>query len=66
MIKAIENKDRRVQAQYLVDGVVVTLCKPGKVRKGERTWVGGSKYTVAGLGGKAVALRNQGLAKAKG
>jgi len=66
MMKAMDTKDRRVQAQYLVDGVVVTMCKPGRVRKGERTWVGGSKYTVAGLGAKAVALRNQGLVRAKG
>lgn len=60
MIKAIENKDRRVQAQYLVDGVVVTLCKPGRVRKGERTWraVRGS---VANMGHQAATLTGGGM-----
>jgi hypothetical protein len=58
--------DRRVQEQYVVDGALVTICKPAKARKSERTWRGGSKWSVAGLGGKALSLRNGGLAKAKG
>ena len=62
---AMETKDRRVLAQYLMDGVVVTLCKPGRVRKSERTWKA-VRGSVANLGGKAVSLRGVGLNRAKG
>lgn len=65
MIRNIDTKDRRVDAQYLVDGVLVTICKPGKVRKSERTWKA-VRGSVANLGGKAVALRGIGFNHAKG
>ena len=66
MMQAVKPTDRRVEAQYLMDGVTVMICKPAKPRKSERTWLSGSKYSTRNLGGKAVSLRNQGLANAKG
>ena len=66
MIQKIETTDRKVQAQYLLDGVLVTICKPAKARRSERTWSAGAKYSVANLGAKAATLRNAGLAHAKG
>ena len=66
MIRMNENKPRNALAQYTMDGVVVTVYKPRKPRKSERTWHGAAKWSVANLGGKAVALRDQGLVRAKG
>ena len=66
MMQAVKPTDRRVEAQYIMDGVVVMVCKPAKPRKGERTWMSGAKYSVRNLGAKAVNLRNEGLATAKG
>jgi hypothetical protein len=66
MMKAVKPTDRRVEAQYIMDGVVVMVCKPAKPRRSERTWTSGAKYSVRNLGGKAVSLRDQGLAGAKG
>lgn len=66
MILEIENKPRNALAQYEVDGVKVTVYKPCKPRKGEKTWVGASKWSAANLGAKAMSLRDQGLPKAKG
>jgi hypothetical protein len=65
MIQKIETTDRKVQAQYLLDGVLVTICKPAKPRKSERTWRA-TKGSIAQLGGKGATLRNAGLAHAKG
>lgn len=66
MIEAVKPTDRRVEAQYIMDGVVVMVCKPAKPRKGERTWRSGAKYSIANLGGKARTLRDAGLSHAKG
>lgn len=66
MMQAVKPTDRRVEAQYIMDGVVVMVCKPAKPRKGERTWMSGSKYSVRNLGAKAATLRNEGLSHAKG
>lgn len=66
MMQAVKPTDRRVEAQYIMDGVVVMVCKPAKPRKGERTWLSGAKYTVANIGRKGQSLRNNGLATAKG
>jgi hypothetical protein len=66
MIEAVKPTDRRVEAEYIMDGVRVMVCKPAKPRKSERTWMSGAKYSTSNLGGKAVTLRNQGLAMAKG
>lgn len=57
MITVLDNKDRRVSAAFLVDGVKVTLCKPGPVRK---TWkpVRGSLYN---MGAKAASLAGCGI-----
>jgi hypothetical protein len=66
MIKSIQPTDRKVQAQYLLDGVLVTICKPARPRRSERTWSAGAKYSVANLGAKAATLRNAGLPHAKG
>ena len=66
MMKAVKPTDRRVEAQYIMDGVVVMVCKPAKPRRSERTWTSGAKYSVRNLGAKAVTLRDQGLAGAKG
>jgi hypothetical protein len=66
MIKSIQPTDRKVQAQYLLDGVLVTICKPARPRRSERTWSAGAKYSVANLGAKAATLRNVGLSHAKG
>jgi hypothetical protein len=66
MMQAVKPTDRRVEAQYIMDGVVVMVCKPAKPRKGERTWLSGAKYSLANLGGKANTLRNAGLPNAKG
>lgn len=66
MIRKTETKDRRIQSEYLMDGIRVVICKPAKPRQGERTWRGAAKYSMANLGGKAVTLRNQGLVHAKG
>ena len=65
MIQKIETTDRKVQAQYLLDGVLVTICKPAKPRKSERTWRA-TKGSIAQLGAKGATLRNAGLAHAKG
>ena len=65
MIQKIETTDRKVQAQYLLDGVLVTICKPGKPRRSERTWVA-TKGSIAQLGAKGASLRNAGLSHAKG
>ena len=66
MIRLNENKPRNAIAQYTMDGVVVTVYKPRKPRKSERTWRGASKWSVSSLGGKAVSLRQEGLVRAKG
>lgn len=66
MIRIVESQDRKVQAQYLLDGVLVTICKPARPRRSERTWSAGAKYSVANLGAKAASLRNAGLSHAKG
>ena len=65
MIRIVESKDRKVQAQYLLDGVLVTICKPAKPRRSERTWMA-TKGSIAQLGGKGATLRNAGFAHAKG
>ena len=39
MIRMNENKPRNALAQYTMDGVVVTVYKPRKPRKSERTGV---------------------------
>jgi hypothetical protein len=66
MIRIVESQDRKVQAQYLLDGVLVTICKPARPRRSERTWSAGAKYSVANLGAKGTNLRNAGLNHAKG
>jgi hypothetical protein len=66
MIRKTETKDRRIQSQYTMDGVTVTICKPAKPRKSERTWRSGAKYSISNLGGKAKTLRAAGLNHAKG
>jgi len=66
MIHLTENKPRNALAQYTMDGVVVTVYKPRAPRKSERTWIGAAKWSVANLGGKAISLRQEGLARAKG
>jgi spore germination protein YaaH len=66
MIRIQDTKDRRILSQYNLDGITVTICKPAKARKSEKTWRGASKYSMANLGGKAVSLRNAGLNHAKG
>jgi len=65
MIKSIQPTDRKVQAQYLLDGVLVTICKPARPRRSERTWVA-TKGSITQLGAKAASLRNAGLNHAKG
>jgi hypothetical protein len=65
-VRLLETTDRRVEAQYLMDGAIITICKPAKPRRSERTWTGASKYSTSNLGAKAVALRDQGLPHAKG
>lgn len=58
--------NRKIQDQYLTsDGVLITICKPAKPRRSERTWVA-SKGSVAQLGAKGANLRNAGLPYAKG
>lgn len=62
-----EKTDRRILTSYTnPDGVLVTVYKPHKPRKGEKTWIGGSKFTVANIGRKGQSLRNEGLSTAKG
>lgn len=47
-------KERGVQDQYITsDGVKITICKPYAPRKGERTWIGNSKFSVFNLGAQA-------------
>lgn len=58
--------NRKIQDQYLTsDGVLITICKPAKPRKSERTWTA-TKGSIYQLGGKGATLRNAGLAHAKG
>ena len=58
--------NRKIQDQYLTsDGVLITICKPAKPRKSERTWTA-TKGSVFQLGAKGATLRNAGLAHAKG
>jgi hypothetical protein len=66
MIRIVESQDRRVQTQYALDGVLVTIYKPARPRRSERTWSAGAKYSVANLGAKGANLRNAGLSHAKG
>lgn len=59
--------DRRILTSYTDEnGQLVTVYKARKPRKSEKTWLSGSKYSVANLGAKAVSLRNEGLPTAKG
>lgn len=58
--------DRKIKDQYLTsDGVLITICKPAKPRRSERTWAP-TKGSVFNLGAKGATLRNAGLAHAKG
>jgi hypothetical protein len=58
---ALQCTDRRVMAQYLMDGVVVTLCKPKtKVTKGNRTW-GPTKYSIRNMGHQACTTGRRGI-----
>lgn len=61
MIQSIQSTDRRIQAQYLLDGITVTICKMAKPRKSERTWMSGAKYSIANIGHQSVTLRQAGL-----
>jgi hypothetical protein len=65
MIRFIETNDRRISAQYNIDGAIFTVCKPVRPRKSERTWIA-TRGSIANLGAQAVNLRNVGLPKAKG
>ena len=59
--------DRRILTSYTDEnGQLVTVYKARKPRKSEKTWLSGSKYTVANIGRKGQNLRNEGLANAKG
>jgi hypothetical protein len=59
--------DRRILSQYTnEDGLLVTVYKPRKPRQSEKTWIGGSKFSLASIGGKGATLRNKGMAHAKG
>ena len=63
MIQVLNTNDRMVQAAYMVDGIKVTICKPGSVSKaGGKTWkaVRGSVYT---MGAKAASLGGSGINK---
>ena len=58
--------NRKIQDQYLTsDGVLITICKPAKPRRSERTWAP-IRGSVFQLGSKAANLRNAGLSHAKG
>jgi hypothetical protein len=58
--------NRRIQDQYLTsDGVLITICKPAKPRRSERTWAP-IRGSVFQLGSKAANLRNAGLPHAHG
>lgn len=58
--------NRKIKDQYLTsDGVLITICKPAKPRRSERTWAP-IRGSVFQLGSKAANLRNAGLAHAKG
>lgn len=62
-----EKTDRRILTSYTnEDGLLVVVYKARKPRKSEKTWIGGSKFTVANIGAKAKTLRNSGLPHAKG
>ena len=56
----------RIKDQYLTsDGVLITICKPAKPRRSERTWAP-IRGSVFQLGSKAANLRNAGLPHAHG
>lgn len=58
--------NRKIKDQYLTsDGVLITICKPAKPRRAERTWAP-IRGSVFQLGSKAANLRNAGLPHAKG
>ena len=62
-----EKTDRRILTSYTnEDGLLVVVYKARKPRKSEKTWIGGSKFTVANIGRKGQSLRNEGLSTAKG
>jgi hypothetical protein len=47
-------KNRAVADAYVApEGYIVTVYKPRKARKSERTWLGNSKYSVSTLGAQA-------------
>ena len=57
--------DRRILTSYTDEnGQLVTVYKARKPRKSEKTWLSGSKFTVANIGAKSTNLRNMGLSKA--
>ena len=59
--------DRRILTSYTDEtGQLVTVYKARKPRKSEKTWLSGSKFTVANIGRKGQNLRNDGLPTAKG
>jgi hypothetical protein len=58
--------NRKIKDQYLTsDGVLITICKPAKPRRSERTWAP-IRGSVFQLGSKAANLRNAGLPHAHG
>lgn len=58
--------NRKIKDQYLTsDGVLITICKPAKPRRSERTWAP-IRGSVFQLGSKAANLRNAGLSHDKG
>jgi hypothetical protein len=64
MIRINENKPRNALAQYDLDGVKVTIYKPRKPRKSERTWRGASKWSVANVGHQAMVTGRRGVLSA--
>ena len=58
--------NRKIKDQYLTsDGVLITICKPAKPRRSERTWAP-IRGSVFQLGSKAANLRNAGVPHAHG
>jgi hypothetical protein len=53
--------DRRIDAQFMVDGVLFTICKPKtKVTKGNRTW-SPTKYSIRNQGHQACTTGRRGI-----
>ena len=57
----MKTRSNQIDFQCTMDGVVYTICKPGRARKHERTWTPFSKYSVFNQGHQAMISGRRGV-----